>query len=216
MTKFFILAVSILVTSCETDLSKKLKEKDRIRKEISDKKEKERSEKKDIEKKIRLLKKKQDDSISVVREKEAPKKLKSFVCENDEFKNTKYYFPKGSPRGYTSEVVPYIGEKGGLRWLRVKFQYMGDNWLFVENIQFKISNTVIDYVPPKMEKDNSGGSVHEYIDVDGSDEKVKNILWWISNSDAVKVRYNGKQYFHERRMSKSEIQRIKEAYDVFY
>lgn len=161
------------------------------------------------------IQKAKNDSIAKAKKSIMDASLKKMRKERDDFSNTTFYFPAGSPKGYSSQVVPYIGDASGYRYLKIRFQYTADNWLFVKKIMFKCDSKILEYYPTNMKRENNSGKIHEWEDVDPNDQ-IKQILFWISHADKVKVRYEGDIHYDERTMTKSEQERVLEIYDLFY
>lgn len=156
------------------------------------------------------------DSIeNVIKQKkeDAEKKLKAFKKNEDEFNATAFYRDPRTPK-YTNInfIYPYIGQKGNNYWLRLKFQYTSDNWLFInkgilliDGEQYIITGT--------WERDNDS-TIWEWLDMQvGTEERI--ILERLANSKSAKVRYEGRQYRKDRTITSKEKDIIKKTLEIF-
>ena len=91
--------------------------------------------------------------------------LSSLQTETDKVEGITWYKPSTYPyyANSRSYVLPYIGHQGSSTWLRLKFHYTGDNWLFFEKITISIDgeNYYKTYSYYDVERDNGSGDVWE-------------------------------------------------------
>ena len=138
----------------------------------------------------------------------------------DEFSDKVFFEPKNAPK-YRNRNGVYcyfvcIGDKPAA--LRFVFQYHNDSWLFIRNLQFNCDGTNFT-VTPDMDTDcGNGGMIWEWCDelVRASGTAISEpYIALIANSQSVKVRMNGSQYYDTRTLTREQIQGIKDAYDYY-
>jgi hypothetical protein len=82
------------------------------------------------------------DSIRAVREATRDRLLSDLSSDKrlresvDEFKpDYAFYYPKAAPKyNNVAWVFPYIVKSENQVWLRIKFQYKADDWLFIDKV----------------------------------------------------------------------------------
>ncbi|GJQ05230.1 hypothetical protein [Capnocytophaga canimorsus] len=156
------------------------------------------------------------DSLNLVAEqkkKEVEKELKSFRKIEDEFNNNAFYYDLRTPK-YTDVdfIFPYIGANENNYWLRLRFQYEADDWLFIERAILLIDGEKYT-VTGNWERDNNS-RIWEWLDMPvGLNEEI--ILDKIANSKSAKVRYEGRQYHNDRTITDKEKSIIKKTLEIY-
>lgn len=156
------------------------------------------------------------DSIANVlkqEKKEAEQKLKTFKKNEDEFNETTFYRDPRTPN-YTNVnfIYPYIGQQGNNYWLRLKFQYASDDWLFIKRGILLIDGEKYT-INGVWDRDNNSG-IWEWLDIQvGVNERI--ILDRLANSESAKVRYEGTQYRKDRTITSKEKDIIKNTLEIF-
>ena len=156
------------------------------------------------------------DSIALVkkeRKEKAEKKLKSFKKNEDEFEGTAFYRDPRTPN-YTNInfIYPYIGQKEDNYWLRLKFQYASDDWLFINKGILLIDGEQYT-INGNWERDNNSG-IWEWLDIQvGHKERV--VLNKIANSKSAKIRYEGRQYHDDRTLTSREKNIIRKTLEIY-
>ena len=139
--------------------------------------------------------------------------MSSFKVNKDEFNNTAYYRDKRTP--YYSNInfiYPYIGNENDRYWLRLKFQYAADDWLFIEKIMIKTDTK--DYtLYGRFERDNNS-DIWEWHDI-APDEGDIFMLRDIANSKKAMVRYQGSKYHADRTLTSKEKSIITKTLDIY-
>lgn len=168
------------------------------------------------------------DSIKVVRTATRDSVLNALSSDKrlreskDEFKpDYAFYYPKKAPK-YTNVnwFFPYIGKANSQVWLRLKVQYKSDDWLFINKVTALIKNDkgeseVVElYEGSKFERDNSGGQIWEYADIEVDDVMYLKLLK-LDDAESVKVRYTGTQYYKDRNLTSSELGALSDILDVY-
>jgi hypothetical protein len=147
---------------------------------------------------------------------EIKKQLTGFRIKNDEFEQMSWYRPKSSPL-YTNAngIYLYFGvSRNALGALRLRMQYYADDWLFIKSVTFLIDGKPYDLYTGSFERDNEGGMIWEWYDqpvIDGSEEIVEALL----NCKSAKIRYQGKQYYNDKKISESQIAAIRSTHKLY-
>lgn len=166
---------------------------------------------------LKIIKdKKTKDSIALVKQKgieKAKRILKTFKVKKDEFEGNSFYRDPRTP--YYADVnfiYPYIGEKNNNYWLRLKFQYTANDWLFINKGILLVDGDKFT-ITGKWERDNKS-NIWEWLDIAvGTSEEY--ILERIANSKSAKIRYEGTQYHNDRIITSKEKSIIKKTLDIY-
>ncbi len=105
-------------------------------------------------------------------------------------------------------VAPYVGFQDGKAWLRFKFDYSADNWLFIKKVLVKADETKKNYENLSFERDHSSDTIWEWHDKPASNEDIE-LIEDIISSDETIVRFYGKQYYNDRTISSKQKQQLK-------
>lgn len=125
----------------------------------------------------------------------------------------RYYFI--FPKDYgLSTFSPYISLKSYGQGLRVRIQYTGDDWLFVQS--YKVAADDYRWQSPEsdFERDHSAGTVWEWLDVPATQGKIE-IAKRLANSEKSVIRFQGSQYNFDRTLTKAHKQSINTILSVF-
>lgn len=172
------------------------------------------------EERISLIEKAKADSLTHIEDSLKAMKaialMKNFQVKKDEFSNNTWYEHKYSPRYRNSNGFYFyfgVNEDIGVGALRMVLQYYDDDWLFVKNIIFSIDGENYRFVPKDMKRDNSGGYIWEWFDeiIDPQSDLVQAL----ANSNSVRIKLNGSDYYDIRTLSHKQIQGIKETYELY-
>lgn len=143
---------------------------------------------------------------------ETIQKLKALKETKDEFKGVSFYELKNvSVLG--SFIRIYLVKNETSLYGRLKIQYQGDDWLFIERIDFVCDGKNYSITPDQIDRDNGSGSVWEWSDEILNDD-TKKIISAIIDSKETKMRYTGKQYIKDRVISDKEKKNLKLVYDI--
>jgi hypothetical protein len=110
----------------------------------------------------------------------------------------------------------YIGINDKNKWLRVKFFYKANDWLFIDSVKVASDDKRWGFLDLDFEKDHSGGTIWEWFD-SSPDKDMLNMVKHIVNADDVTFRFNGSKYRKDRTLSdeqKSKIKQILELYEL--
>ncbi len=136
----------------------------------------------------------------------------------DKVEGITWYFSQNNPRYVDSRsyVLPYIGVSDNQTWLRLRFHYTGDDWIFFDKITVVVDGEKyskgFDYY--EIQRDNDT-EVWEYVDIAPSSTDIQ-MLEAIADSKETIVRFQGDYHF-DLTVSKSDKSAIKDvllAYDV--
>lgn len=152
------------------------------------------------------------------REKRIKAALAGFNSKHDKVTGNSFYKSKNYPKyiDTRSYVLPYIGENDGRYWVRLKFNYTGDDWIFWEELTFLIDGEryykTIGY--SNVERDNDSGDVWEYYDYSPSSSDME-MLEKIANSKETIVRFEGDRYHYDLTVSAEDKAAIKQVVDAY-
>ena len=132
------------------------------------------------------------EQLKALRQAQVDSLLAGMRLEEDKVRGIRFYNPKGwvyyDSNTWAADqrcfILPYLGQDSTHTWLRLVLNYTGDDWVFFKQILMNIdgeqhqkSFSYFDVV-----RDNSGGRVWEYIDLDVSNDSDVEWLWSIANS----------------------------------
>jgi hypothetical protein len=161
-----------------------------------------------------------EETKPAVSEKELKSALAKLRVKKDEVKNIKWYYDKTSPRfvNYNGFYL-YMGREGeGEPWLRLKIQYAGEDWLFIESYYINVDGETFQISPSygEIERDNDS-TVWEWYDATPSSTDLY-MLQKIANSKKTVMRIEGRQYYKDvtiTQTQKNAIRNILTAYQGF-
>lgn len=118
----------------------------------------------------------------------------------------------------TNAFYAYIGVVGDTPTLRLKIQYQGDDWLFIDSYIIKVGDETHTISPSygQVERDNGYGGVLEWYDV-AADKDTIAMLRDIASSKKTTVRHSGDTTYYDRVLQMSEkdaIQNVLNAFDA--
>lgn len=163
-----------------------------------------------------------DAQISAVEEKkrlEAERKAKeerialaaldkNLKKKSDEIRGITFISHKSEP-DFRNKVALYFGTKNYSATnfpLRIKLQYVADDWLFVESVTIKADDHVLDLGQMDFERDNSGGTIWEWVDQPVNHAVLNKVL----SAKRVIVRFNGKQYYQDFTVPAGQLKAMRE------
>ena len=106
-----------------------------------------------------------------------------------------------SPTGNSlrSEAKLYIGFNDKKQWLRFKVTYYDDDWLFVSSYKVAADDYRWQSSKLKFERDNSSGSVWEWIDVAAKKKEIE-VAKALANAKKATIRFQGDQYYSDKQL----------------
>ncbi|GIP15017.1 hypothetical protein J40TS1_06590 [Paenibacillus montaniterrae] len=174
---------------------------------------------KEMSDELTAIKKKEDAEKEKQRIAEVSAKLTNMRIKKDEVTETAYYFDKTS--------VKYVNENGfyiyaGIMkeyppFLRLRIQYEGDNWLFIDKYIIKTDDDTFTIYTEfgDVNQDNGGAKVWEWLDIPITSENYE-IIESILASEKTIIRHQG-QYYYDRTLTNKEktaIKNVMEAYEA--
>ncbi|MFH1051685.1 MAG: hypothetical protein V1779_12255 [bacterium] len=152
---------------------------------------------------IKTEEKKEIKLIDTLTNEEKQLRLNKLRKNYDEFKGITWFYDKTTTKyNNRNSFHAYIATgKDFATSLRLRIQYFGDDWLFIESYIIKTDFSTFTLTPDKVESDHSS-EVWEWCDV-SVDSEIYKILKDITNSKVVKVRMIGK-YYKDREIPTSE------------
>lgn len=135
--------------------------------------------------------------------------------EVDDVRGITWYYDKSTTQyNNANSFHIYIGkEKSGSPWLRLRIQYFGDDWLFINNYKFLIDGYNYEITPEEVERDNNA-DVWEWYDTDININNLK-IIKAIIESDKAILRCEGKQYYKDRTITSQEKKALQNVLDAY-
>ena len=138
--------------------------------------------------------------------------VKRMKKKTDEFRGITFYHHPSEPRyaDTRSYVLPYIGEKAGRIAMRFVVHYTADDWLFIENASFKVDGEIIPLSAGEWMRDNDS-EIWEWVDLPDT-PSIRTLMEKIANSEETIIRFEGKQYYNNVTVKKSDKQAIKDMF----
>lgn len=142
-------------------------------------------------------------TLETLKQQQAENLLSKMRKNEDKVRGISFYYPSAwkfySNGSWAADqrcfLLPYIGRDANRVWLRMVYNYTGDDWVFFDHVTVAADeerfNKSFNYFD--MVHDNGGGDVWEYIDVDVYDADIK-MLRAIANSKETIIRFEGDDY----------------------
>lgn len=133
--------------------------------------------------------------------------VSTFRTQYDQIKGITWYYPANAPEyvNTRSTIYPYIGKyDSGRLYMRMKFSYTGDRWVFFDNVIVSIdgSNHTLPKDAGEYRSDSGGGDVYEALDIsveggkiDNYGEAVRLMMPLIAFSDQTIIRFQGDRQY---------------------
>ena len=165
------------------------------------------------------------EQLKALRQAQVDSLLAGMRLEEDKVRGIRFYNPKGwvyyDSNTWAADqrcfILPYLGQDSTHTWLRLVLNYTGDDWVFFKQILMNIdgeqhqkSFSYFDVV-----RDNSGGRVWEYIDLDVSNDSDVEWLWDIANSAETIIRFQGDDYSHDMTVTDVDKAVIRDCLTVY-
>ena len=165
------------------------------------------------------------EQLKALRQAQVDSLLAGMRLEEDKVRGIRFYNPKGwvyyDSNTWAADqrcfILPYLGQDSTHTWLRLVLNYTGDDWVFFKQILMNIdgeqhqkSFSYFDVV-----RDNSGGRVWEYIDLDVSNDSDVEWLWDIANSAETIIRFQGDDYSHDMTVTDVDKAAIRDCLTVY-
>jgi hypothetical protein len=137
----------------------------------------------------------------------------------DDINNITWYYDKTSPQysNYNGFYI-YIGKKEGSKpWLRLVIQYAADDWLFIDNYIIKVDGQTFNINEDsygEIKTDNGNGGIWEWLDRKVGSSEFQ-IIQAIANGKDMKIRFNGKDYYKDKKITEQQKTAIKNVLDAY-
>lgn len=144
--------------------------------------------------------------------------------EEDFVRNLSFYYHSQWPRGkeywYADQrcfALPYLGKQGNDVWLRFVCNYTDDDWVFFKKITFACDDQRFykSFSAFETVRDNGGGDVWEYIDMDVNATEIK-IMEAIASSEKTIIRFEGDDYYSDFTVKAKDKEAIRFTLDLYY
>lgn len=146
--------------------------------------------------------------------------LSSLQSETDKVEGITWYKPSTYPSYVNTRcyVLPYIGRSDYSTWLRLRFNYTGDDWIFFEKITISIDgeNYYKTYNYFDVDRDNGSGDVWEWVDISVTDSDIEMLKQIVSSNETI-VRFQGEKYYYDftiQNSDKTAINQVLTAYEA--
>lgn len=143
------------------------------------------------------------------------KRLTQLKKKKDDFKEVTFYNSKTEPRGFSNSIYLYIVENKGQCTERLVISYTASEWLFVDHYEFIVDGKKFVIIPEQVTRDNAAGDVIELSDDFLSPENKQTIKAIIDSKES-KMRYIGKDYYHDRVISAREKKSLNDIYSILF
>ena len=163
--------------------------------------------------------------LDILKEAALGELLGTFRKEEDKVRGMTFYYPsnmKWYSDGWVADqrsfIIPYLGTSSTNTWLRLLYNYTGSDWIFFEQVTIAADDQrFYDFFSYwDVVRDNSGGRVWEYIDVEVSDSDIE-MLRAIADSEETIIRFEGDDYCYDLTVTdadKTGIRQVLEAYEL--
>lgn len=137
----------------------------------------------------------------------------------DSVENRTWYYPSCFPTyiNTRNNVLPYLGEQNGHYWMRLVFDYAGNDWIFMDQAIINVDGSVVDTVDfgyMDVQRDTwLGAKLSEVADISPTDSQIET-LRKIANSKKTTIRFKG-TYQKDFEVSAKDKQGIKDILAVY-
>lgn len=144
--------------------------------------------------------------------------LSRMTIEKDEVTKATFYVPKRMPYYINSrcEMLPYIGINSNNHWMKLRFNYAGDDWVFFKQATIAVDDDryykSFEYFD--ITHDNGGGMVGEMIDIDPTSDDIKMLRKIVASKKTI-VRFEGDDFHYDYTMTDSDKSAIKDILTIF-
>lgn len=170
------------------------------------------------ESKEAIAKKAEEEKKKSEEKQRLAKALSNTKTKIDEVQEITWYYAKTTTEYTdTNEIYAYLGKKEEAPpWLRLNFQYAGDDWLFIDRYIFKVDGETytIETEYGEVERDNGGGGVWEWYDFGATSTDI-DMLRAIATSTKTVLRYEGDQYYKDRTITATEKKALLTILDAY-
>lgn len=161
---------------------------------------------------------KAEERYSQLKEAEEERLAKAAIAKmrtkTDRVENVTWYQHPREPQ-YTNTrtfALPYIGKRDSSVWLRWKFNYTGDDWIFWTDLTFLVDGDTYSkhFSYYDVKRDNGYGDVWEVGDIEPSSSDIE-LLKKIAKSRETIIRFEGDDHYYDLTVSSADKKAIKEV-----
>ena len=140
--------------------------------------------------------------------------LATMRVEEDKVQKMSFYYPVGFPEYIDTRTYAlcYVGTSSTNTWVRIRYDYVGDDWVFWDHLTFLIDGQTYYRVYRyfDVERDNDHGDVWEYIDFTADDDDLE-LFAAIAASDETIIRFEGDAKRYDLTVSQQDKDAIRDA-----
>lgn len=140
--------------------------------------------------------------------------LATMRLEEDKVQKMSFYYPVGFPEYIDTRTYAlcYVGTSSTNTWVRIRYDYVGDDWVFWDHLTFLIDGQTYYRVYRyfDVERDNDHGDVWEYIDFTADDDDLE-LFAAIAASDETIIRFEGDAKRYDLTVSQQDKDAIRDA-----
>lgn len=143
-------------------------------------------------------------------------KLKSsFKVSKDDFSDKVWVHHKNDPKNrWRNAIYMYFQlENGNPTNPRLVIQYVGRDWLFINQYTINIDGKNYDFKPSELERDHNELEIWEWCDETLLDNEK--LIKAIAEGTKIKIRYHGQQYYDDITIADKYVKAIKDAYEYY-
>ena len=162
---------------------------------------------------LETLREKKQEQEKLEREKAAKKAIAKMKVTTDKVEGITWYHSPNEPyyADSRSYVLPYIGKKDSSVWLRLRFHYTGNSWIFFVNLTIVVDGQkyykTFSYYDVNRDNDTE---VWEWVDIAPSTADIQ-MLENIADSQETIVRFQGDNYHYDLTIKSSDKAAIKDV-----
>ncbi|MFE9276149.1 hypothetical protein ACQKLN_03670 [Paenibacillus glucanolyticus] len=159
------------------------------------------------------------EKLAAVEKERQKKATASMRTRTDEVTGSTIYEDKSSPQYINDNgfnIFFVTSEGSDIPVLFARFQYTGDNWLFINKYTIRADNQTFTVSPnySDVNRDNQVGGVWEYYDVI-VDKEMYDIINVIIDSNKTIIRFQGDERHQDRTVTSQEKKALQNVLDAY-
>lgn len=137
----------------------------------------------------------------------------------DDMNGTTWYRDRTSPQyvNYNGFFATIGDDETSKPWLRLKIQYVADDWLFIEKYIINVDGktyTITEEKYGEIETDNGGGEIWEWLNRSVDSDEYE-IIKAVASGKNVKIRFVGKQYYKDKTITNKQKLALRNVIDAY-
>jgi hypothetical protein len=152
------------------------------------------------------------------RDKELAALLKRVSKKYEAAQQTTWYQPHSHSFHWQGSagfrVYPYIGQKLGQKWMRLRADLTREDWVFVESLTILVDGQTVEIPLSRykdVDTDVGGGQIYEYVDLSSQDVLIRKI----AGAKEVHFSFEGRHRRVNYKLSKSDVDFFKTTINIF-